>query len=157
MVNGSADIEETQKPELEDNNLEQGQNGMAQWDVQLDTQGNEQVLVKAIMSGIAVAVSNGSFQDQAGAVVWTIESQTKANRILGQGCMPGTPKDQSTYQSKLFGLWGILTTVQQIVRQHHITEGKVLIACNSLTALHQAQSSYPVDPNLAHYDLIRAI
>jgi len=37
------------------------------------------------------------------------------------------------------------------------TTGKVQIACNGLSALRQAQSQKPIDPNMAHYDLIGAI
>lgn len=38
-----------------------------------------------------------------------------------------------------------------------MSQGGVLLACDGLTALKQAQSMHPVDPNTAHYDLIRVI
>jgi len=36
MVNGAADIEESEKEAMEDDDQEYGMNGMAQWDIQLD-------------------------------------------------------------------------------------------------------------------------
>jgi len=36
MVNGAADIKESEKEAMEDDDQEYGMNGMAQWDIQLD-------------------------------------------------------------------------------------------------------------------------
>jgi len=49
------------------------------WGIQLETHGQEQTVVEAIKQGQAVAVSNGSFQEQAGSAAWTIKSTTKQN------------------------------------------------------------------------------
>jgi len=55
-----------------------------------------------------------SFHNQAGLTAWTIESDTKQHQIQGQGQTPGAAEDQSVYQSELFGIWGILVTLQQL-------------------------------------------
>jgi len=80
----------------------------------LTEEGDLEKLFQAIFSGTAVAVSGGSFKDQAGAAAWTIEGPTAANRIVGHGFTPGEPADQSAYQSELFGIWGILASLKQL-------------------------------------------
>jgi len=66
-------------------------------------------------------------------------------------------EDQSTYHSKLFGLWDFLVSLKQLSDRRHITQGQVTIACNGLLALKKAQAEYPTEPEEAHYDLISAI
>jgi len=61
-------------------------------------------LLKAIVQGKAIAVSDGSFMEQSGMASWTIEGTTAYHRIVGTGITPGERKDQSACQSKLFSL-----------------------------------------------------
>jgi len=74
------------------------------WGIRMKLQGTEEEVLKALRSHHVVAVSNGSFQDQAGAEACTIESDTKLHWLLGSGQMPGAMADQSAYCSELFGL-----------------------------------------------------
>jgi len=103
--------------------------------IQLETHGQELILVEVIRQGKVLAVSDGSFQDQASLEAWTIESKNKQHHIWGHGQTPGAALDQNAYRSKLFGLWGILTTLQQITESHQVQQGSVLIVCNGLSAL----------------------
>jgi len=128
-----------------------------EWGIQTQLEGNEDILINVIWQGIALAVSNGSFQNQAGAAVWTIESATKENRMVGHGRTPGSATDQSAYRSELFGLWGIFYTLTQLTDTHKLQEGRITVACDGLSALQQAQRDNPTDPTLAHYDIIGAI
>jgi len=112
---------------------------------------------RAICKGRAIAVSDRSFQDQQGAAAWMIEGYNKNNQILGKGSTPGLPTDQSTYRSSLFGLWGIFKALQQFCQETKIQSGHVQVACDGLSALHQAQLRKPVDPVAPHYNLIGAI
>jgi len=120
-------------------------------------EGNEDILINAIRQGIALAVSDGSFQNQAGAAAWTIESETKENRIVRNGRTPGANTDQSAYRSELFGLWGIFYTLTQLTNKHKVQEGCITVACDGLSTLQQAQRDNTTDPTLAHYDIIGAI
>jgi len=86
-----------------------------------------------------------------------IEGQDKQNWILGKGRTLGAQDDQSAYQSKLFGLWGIMHSIKHFAQAHHITTRHVLIVCDGLLALQQAQSTQPVEPTTPHYNLIGAI
>jgi len=82
------------------------------WNCEYRIEGSDQELKQAIQQGVAVAVSDGSYQLEAGAAVWTIEGCMADNRIRRAGKTPGTETDHSAYHSKLFGLWGILMSLQ---------------------------------------------
>jgi len=110
-----------------------------EWGIQIQLEGNEEIIIEAIWHGTAIAVSDGSFQNQAGAAAWTIKSATKEHRIVEHGRTPGLAADQSAYQSKLFGLWGIVHTLTQLTDKHKLHEGRIMVACNRLLALQQAQ------------------
>jgi len=127
------------------------------WGVTILQQGDMMQLTKVIINGHVVAVSNGSFQEQQGSAAWTIEGTTSLHCIVGQGRTPGTTNDQSTYCSKLFGLWGMLRMILNFTEARQIQTGKITITCDGLSALQQAKSSHPTDPAVAHYDLIGAI
>jgi len=71
-VNGAAEID-TRQPQQHNPISKVYQD----WGIQVEVQGLEQLLVEAIKHGQAVAVSNGSFQEQAGSAAWTIKSTTK--------------------------------------------------------------------------------
>jgi len=131
---------------------------MGQWGIQRNIHGSREQLVEAICQGIAVAVSNGSFQDQQGAAAWTIEGYDKNNQILSKGSTPGSATDQSSYRSKLFGLWGIFKALQQFCQVSNIQSGHIQVAYDALSVLHQAQSRnqltqrHPTTISLGHSD-----
>jgi hypothetical protein len=54
-------------------------------------------MVRAIRQGDAIAISDGSFQDQFGTAAWVIEGARPTGRIVGDVTVPGTAKDQSAY------------------------------------------------------------
>jgi len=70
-VNRAADIKQQQP--LQANHQ---QELFCKWGITMETQGQEHIVVEAITNGYAVAVSDRSFQEQAGLMAWTIESQT---------------------------------------------------------------------------------
>jgi len=80
MVNGMADIKEEDEESImyQDDDMV----GMHKWGIQLENHGNIQTVIAAINNDIAVAVSDGSFQEQASPAAWTIESETKQHQIL---------------------------------------------------------------------------
>jgi len=128
-----------------------------EWGIQTKLDSKEETIIKAIRQGTAIAESARSFQNQEGMAAWTIESKTKAHRIVGRGRTPGLAMDQSAYQSKLFGLWGIVYTLTKLTNKHKLHNGKIMVACVGLSALQQAQHDNPTNPTLAHYDIIGAI
>jgi len=156
MVNEASDIEGIDQEDLHNNDNEYGMGDMVQWGVQLEIQGSEQIVVEASWRKGSTSQWWVLPRTSQGSIMY-IKSEIKQHHILGHGRMPGTQADQSAYRSKLFGLWGIIATMQKIVLQHQLKAGRVLIACDGLTTLCQAQSKYPSNPNLAHYELIGAI
>jgi len=104
------------------------------WGITNVQQGDLTQLEEAIKKGVAVAVSDGSFQDSKGSAAWTIEGRNQAHRIRGSGRTPGDPEDQSAYRSELFGLWGIFRTIQKFIQDRNIIEGHVRIACDGFSA-----------------------
>jgi len=127
------------------------------WQGEHTIEGEIQALIQDIISGHAVAVSDGSFRDQHGAAAWTIEGKDTSSKLQGAGVTPGLPEDQSAYRSELFGLWGILNALTRLSHEYNINSGLVVIACDGLSAFKKAQSTYPTDPGEAHYNLISAI
>jgi hypothetical protein len=49
-----------------------------------------------------------------GTAAWAIEGDTSKGHIVGSVIVPGTPKDQSAYRSKLAGIYSIFVGVKQI-------------------------------------------
>jgi len=93
------------------------------------------MVIHAVLSGTAFLVSDGSFKDRAGAAAWMIKGAMAANRIVGNGLTPGEPEDQSAYCSKLFSLWRIFASLQQLSDTNNIDHGHVLIVCDGQSAL----------------------
>ncbi len=127
------------------------------WGIRQELQGNLAQIEEAIKTGAAKAVSDGPFQESNGSAAWTIEGKDNHHCLLGSGWTPGAPDNQSTYHSKLFGLWGIFHTLKRFIQDCNITMGHVHIAYDGLLALQQAQSTRLSDPAAQHYDLIGAI
>jgi len=65
------------------------------WGITIDQQGNPANLEEAIISGVAITVSDRSFQDSNGSAAWTIEGRNHDHCILGSGRTPGELDDQS--------------------------------------------------------------
>jgi len=128
------------------------------WNCKLWLEGTAEELRQAILLGRVVAVSDGSFQDTAGAAAWTIEGTTAIHHLWGEGQTPANDDDHSAYQSELFRLsWGIMYTLLRFTKDYNLTKGKITIACNGASALRKAHSILMMDPNEAHYDIISAI
>jgi len=53
------------------------------WEISLHWTGSEACLSEAIVKGTALAVSDGSYQQDQGACTWIIEGSTSSNQITG--------------------------------------------------------------------------
>jgi len=80
-VTGSGPIQTPQqpKPQTDYSTFE------TSWHCEYRVEGSAHALKQAILQGVAVAVSDGSYQMNAGAAAWTIEGHTVENRICGAG------------------------------------------------------------------------
>jgi hypothetical protein len=77
--------------------------------------------------------------------------------ISGQCVVPGSPDDQSAYQSELTGLYGIASTIWHLQQTFNV-KGNITAGCDGLSALRQAEKrSDFINPNIPQFDLILAI
>jgi hypothetical protein len=108
---------------------------------------NGEHIAQAIRKGIAIALSDGSFQNQRGASAWALEGESEIGCIKGWNMVPGSNDDQSAYCSELMGLLVLLVMIGEILCKHHdITEGSITIGCDGLSALEQTSGEGVIIP-----------
>jgi len=117
-----------------------------EWQHQLQVQGCLLDLKQELKESYGYVVSNGSYHNQSGAAAWIIEGKTSTNWITGMIITPGCHTDQSSFQRKLAGIFGILLTLKAL----DIPQLKGMscrIVCNGKYVLDHLQSEYPVIPS----------
>ena len=117
-------------------------------------------IVEAIRQSQAIVVCDGSYKDGFGTAVYVLEGSTSLNRLVAVNVVPGFTMDQSSYQSKLAGLYGVVAMVQLICEQYMVTSRAIEVGCNSSSALnHVFGSGHHFDANIkqADYDLHSAL
>jgi len=82
------------------------------WNLKIEQIGSDQQIWEVIQSGKALAVSDGSFQEQCGACKWIIKGESNMDCIIRTMTVPGSVGDHSSFRSKAAGLCGLLLTVQ---------------------------------------------
>ncbi len=85
------------KTQLTNNEYTKTKQFETQWECKYTIKGMADNLQSDIINGVAIAVSDSSFQWGNGAVAWTIEGSTALNWIKGAGRTPGQATDQSAY------------------------------------------------------------
>jgi len=75
-----------------------------------------QPFIQAILSGHATAVSVGSFKDGQGTAVWMMYNMQNPKISSGYDILttPGATWSQGLYQSKLSGIYGIITMINAL-------------------------------------------
>jgi len=108
-----------------------------------------------LWNGEGYAVSDGSFRNGSWAAAWIIEGTNQANQLTGSCFTPGTAADHSTFRSKLAGLLGLLYTLSF----WWPPSGKppCHIACDGQSAIHQLNSTIPIEPTEPHSNLLLAV
>jgi hypothetical protein len=117
-------------------------------------------LAEAIRRGQAIAVSDGSYKDGFGTAAYVLEGATSMHRLVAVLVVPGIIVDQSSYPSKLVGLYGVVFMVHLICEQYGITDGAIEVGCDCQSALrHVFTSGQQFDATItqADYDLLSAI
>jgi len=117
-------------------------------------------ITEAIRTGMAIAVSDGSFKDMFGTAALVIKGEDSDNRVLAVNVTPGDPEDQSSYCSKLSGIFGVVTLVNLICEVFSISSGEITSGCNGIEALKSSfvtSAKYDADLSKADYDLVSAI
>eukprot|EP00978_Attheya_sp_CCMP212_P033691 scaffold137243_cov47-Attheya_sp.AAC.1 len=97
---------------------------------------NGQAIARSIRKGQAVAVSDGSFKDEQGTAAFVIQKGfQRRNRIEMSTLVPGSKIAQSSYQSELGGLFGIVCATANIMDLHNLTSGSITVGCDGSEAL----------------------
>jgi len=82
--------------------------------------------------GKALAVSDGSFQNQCGACAWIVKGANERNQIKGSMLTPGNTGDHSSFRSKAANLYGLLMTMWYLLKDNLLT-GILTAACGGRT------------------------
>jgi len=125
------------------------------WNLKLQYSGLMEHLQQAIGFAKALAVSDGSFQNNCRACAWIIEGKTAKDHIKGSMQTPGQPGDHSSFQSKAVGIYGALLTIWYFSQEYPLT-GTITLACDGCSVLDWLQSTKSIDPFAAHTDLLCA-
>lgn len=70
--------------------------------------------MQAICNDTAITLSDGSYKDGFGTAALIIEAEDDKHDIIIVNVVPGNPSDQSSYCSKLAGIYGQITLVNTI-------------------------------------------
>lgn len=82
---------------------------------------------------------------------------SKEAEIEGSCNIPGTTDDNDSTRSEIGGIYAIVTTVEQVAKEHDITEGAITIGCDNESSLWMCLSPrYRTSPDSAHFDLVSA-
>jgi len=105
------------------------------WKIQLEIQGTLTQIKEDMRNNQAIAVSDGSYQNDSGAAVWIIEGSMGANRIQGSMITPGATGNHSSFRSKAARIYGILLTLQALYDKTDNTMGRIKIASDGKSVL----------------------
>jgi len=125
---------------------------------------NGQAAANATHPGIAHGVCDGSYMSEASpdfaTAAWLLEDSCLPHLNLCQGIthISGPPSEANAYCAELQGLHALLLAIKQLCSFHSITTGSIIVGCNNLGTLHQAQQTQELTPcSSVHADLICAI
>jgi hypothetical protein len=114
---------------------------------QMTVDDNGAAIAQAILTGQAIAVSDGAFKDSRGTAAFIIEGASRLGRLVGVNIVPGEDESQTAYRSELTGIVGILETLNGICVVHDIKEGSVKIGLDGDQARKEAFGVWPLDPS----------
>jgi len=118
-----------------------------------------QPILQAISNRHVVAVSDRSFKESQGTAAWVFYDDCDLKTALGEGVMmtPGATWAQGLYQSKLAGIYGIVSTVNALLNFHWQEHGVILIVWNGESALNKSMKPWASNPLDKQFDIIQAI
>jgi len=90
---------------------------------------------------------------------WVLYDNCDPKTALGEGVImtSGTTQAQGSYQSKLAGIYGIVTTVNVLSNFHQQEHRVILIVCDRESALNKSMKSWASNPLDKQFDIIHAI
>jgi len=125
------------------------------WQLKITIIGKLTELKEAVQQGDGFIVSDGSYQNEAGAAAWIIEGTSGGPRLIGTMITPGSTKDQSSFCSELIGVYGALCTLEAL--QLGEKQVQCWIACDGKSVLDRITSGHLVLLTEPHTDLLQAV
>ena len=120
------------------------------------------LVVEAIMTGTAIAVSDGSYMPkmctQLAMASWHIKNPLTTLGCHGLAQVSGTKAETNAYRVELQGIHTILMALKVICDFHLIQHGSITIHCNNEKGIYLSSHTW-LQPSICikHVDLIRAI
>ena len=117
-------------------------------------------IIQAIHEGNARLVSDGSYVEDRGigSAGWIVEGNIVGNQIRGQQETPGSEISQCSHRSEMWGMLGLVMTINEFCKAHNITEGTVTAKCDGEGTIKILQWMHGIIKNSRkHFDIILAL
>ena len=117
-------------------------------------------IIQSIQNGTAKPVSDGSYvrEEGTGSAGWIIEGNVEGNQLKGMHETPGTKESQCSHRSEMWGILGIVMTVNSFCHTHNITQGSITAKCDGEGTINILHQMYHITKNgRKHYDIIQAL
>ena len=117
-------------------------------------------IVQSIQEGTTKSVSDGSFVDKegVGSAGWIIEGSVKGNQLQGQNETPESMESQCSLRSEMWGILGIVMSVNALCEEYHITQGSISAKFNGKGTINVLQQMHSITKNShKHFDIILAL
>ena len=92
-------------------------------------------IVAAISNHMAIAICDGSFKEEWGAVAFILEGPSSEGHVVGANVTPGASWVQSPYHSKLGRIYGVVCMVKMVVSIFGISQGSITLRSDYTEAL----------------------
>jgi len=114
------------------------------------------LILQAISSRHVLAVSDGLFKESQGTAAWVFYDDHDPKTALGEGVImtPGAMQAQGSYQSKLAGIYRIVSTVKALLNFHQQEQGVILIVCDGESTLNKSMKPWASNPLNKQFDII---
>jgi hypothetical protein len=122
--------------------------------------GNLRDIISSIQNGTAKLVSDGSYlaKEGIGTAGWVIEGSQIGNQIRGRHETPGSALSQCSHRSEMWGMLGLIMTINDLCQTHHILHGTVTAKCDGEGTINILSWMHAITKNSRkHFDIIQAL
>ena len=97
-------------------------------------------LINDIENNVAIAVTDASVSPitSIGATSFVITSSDLQTSCSGSHGVPQGSSSMDSYRAEIYGIYGIMVSLQYLVQHHQIKKGSVLIACDNKAGLYNS-------------------
>ena len=122
-------------------------------------QANIKNLIDDIENGTAIAVTDASVSPytSVGASSFVLTSKDLQTSCNGAHGVPKGSTSMDSYRAEIYGIYGILVTLQHLVKTHNIQEGQILIACDNKAGLLNSLAYNRATIKQGSFDILWAI